>query len=253
MDYGNVKKAVNVIDVRQDYPQALVRLAFSLMGRDDIANGIKHLSYGALELETGALSGRSGNWIGNTADDLLNEAEKKAFSLINESKAKLSAQEKNDVARAVAIGAIKFDLLRLSPEKKTIFSWARALGFKGNSGPYCQYMYARAVRLIEDSGIHGEISYDPEAITTDYEFNLVKQISRLTEIVEKSCVELRPNVVTEYTNNLASAFSNMYEGVPILKSIDERQKQGRLALALAFANIIKYSLSILGIPSVNRM
>ncbi len=253
IDYGNVKKAVNIIDARQDYPQALVRLAFTLLGRYDIADGIKHLSYGALELESGSLSGRSGNWIGNTADDLLAEAEKKAFSLINEAKAKLSAQEKEEVARAVALGAIKFDLLRLSPERKTIFSWERALGFKGNSGPYCQYMYARAVRLIEDSKMGGEISYDPEAVTTDYEFNLIKLMSRFTDTVEKSCAELRPNVMTEYANNLAAAFSNMYESVPILKSMDERQRQGRLAIALAFANIIKYSLSILGIPSVNMM
>ncbi len=253
MNFGGVRDAINIIDVRQSYPQSLLKLVFNCMHKEEIAEGIMHLAYGELEMESGvSLSGRSGNWIGNTADDLLSETQKKTLTLISD-KSKLSDSEKEAVSKSVALGAIKFDLLRLSPEKKTIFSWERALSFQGNSGPYCQYMYARAVRLLQDSGMTTKPNYDANEITTDYEFDLVKLISRMPGYIEKACAELRPNVAADYTINLAAEFSNFYEELPILKSIDEKHKQGRLALVLAFANTLRYSLALLGIPVVNRM
>ncbi len=253
MDYGNVKKAINIIGSAQDYPQALVRLVFTLMGMNEIAAMLQHLSYGELELDSGALSGRSGNWIGSSADDLLGEARRKALSSINDTKTPLPENQRAEVSNAVAVGAIKFDLLRLSPEKKTVFSWERALSFTGNSGPYCQYMYARAVRLLEDSGMGEVAPFDENEITTDTEFALVKNISRLSELTEKAALELRPNIISEYCIELSTSFSEFYQNMPILKTEHLKLKQARLSLVLAFANTIKYSLALLGIPVVNRM
>jgi arginyl-tRNA synthetase len=256
VQFGSVKKAVNIIDARQDYPQGLLRLAFSSMGREDVAKGIMHLSYGALELEEGvSLSGRKGNWLGNTADNLLAAAQVKAMETLSESRFKLPEEEQKKAALKIAIGAIKFDLLKQAPEKKTIFSWARALNFEGNSGPYCQYMYARALRLMETAKIK-----NPKPPKTgswlqigDHEFALVKLISKLPYVVEKSCMELRPNVIAEYANDLSSTFSKFYENVPVLKDTTEEQKNARIALAAAFMNSIGYALDLLGIPTVERM
>jgi arginyl-tRNA synthetase len=252
MKFGNAKKAVNTIDARQSAEQAMVKVILDAMGRHEAAKGFNHLAYGVVELEGGAsLAGRKGTWVGYTADDLLREATEKAMSLIGD-RFKLQEKEKEDTARKVALGAIKFEFLRFSPEKNITFSWGKALNFQGDSGPYCQYTYARALRLLEDSGIKGK-GFDPEHITTDPEFALVKQLSRLTEIVEKACNELRPNVVTDYCIDLSYAFSNFYEQLPILKAPDEKQREGRLALTLAFANALKYSLGLLGIPVASKM
>jgi arginyl-tRNA synthetase len=252
MDFGGGKKIINMIDARQSAEQLMMKVIFDAMGKPEAAAGFNHLAYGVVELESGILAGRKGTWLGFTADDLLREATEKAESLISD-RVKMDDQEKKTAARSVALGAIKFEFMKFAPEKGIVFSWAKALNFEGNSGPYCQYMYARAIRLLEDSKLTGNISYDPNEITTDYEFDLVKALSKVNEMAEKACNELRPNVIAEYCIDLAVLFSNFYEQLPILKAPDEKQKQARLALTLAFANIMRYSLALLGIPVVNRM
>lgn len=253
MDFGNVKKSINIIDVKQSFPQDILKLAFRIMKREDIADNIVHRSYGRVELEEGTLAGRKGTWIGNTADDLLGEATKKARELLTE-RFKLTKNEKERVARAVAVAAIKFEFMKLSPEKAIIFSWKWALSFEGNSGPYCQYTYARALRLLEDS------KFDPKAAQPDFslassdaEFSLVKLLSKEKEMVEKTAAELRPNVLTDYAIDIASAFSKFYESLPILGAKEEKEKEARLALTLAFASTMAGMLRLLGIEPIARM
>ncbi|MCL4389021.1 arginine--tRNA ligase [Candidatus Marsarchaeota archaeon] len=251
MDFGSAKKVVNTIDSRQTAEQSMIRVIFQAMGENDAAMGFNHLSYGTVELESGALAGRKGTWLGYTADDMLREAMEKAIGLIGE-KFRLQEKEREETARGVALGAIRFEFLRFSPEKKIMFSWDKALNFQGDSGPYCQYMYARALRLLEDSGIK-KTKFDAKYIGSDAEFGLAKRIARLTDMAEKACSELRPNILTEYCLDLSFAFSNFYEQCPILKAKEEGQKQSRLALTLAFANALKYAVGLLGVPLVNRM
>lgn len=255
MDFGGVNTAINIIDVKQSFPQEVLKLAFRVMQRNDIADGITHLAYGRVELEEGTLAGRKGTWVGNTADDLYMEATKKAKALITQ-KVKIEEKDQEKVANTVGLGAIKFDFLKMSPEKNIIFSWKWALSFEGNSGPYCQYTYARAKRMIEDSGINitkEAKNADMSFAVSDSEFQLAKLLSMSKEVVEKTCREMRSNNLTEYAIQLASAFSKFYEEVPILKAKAEVERKSRLALTLAFAETMKYVLSLLGISVVERM
>ena len=142
MTFGNAKKSVNVIDYRQSSEQLMIKVIFDAMGRSDAAQGLNHLAYGVVELENGILAGRKGTWVGFTADDLLREATEKAITLISE-RFKDDKRNRAEIASAVALGAIKFEFLKYSPEKNITFSWKNALNFEGNSGPYCQYMHAR--------------------------------------------------------------------------------------------------------------
>ena len=253
MDFGNVRKTINVIDVKQSFPQDILKLAFRIMKRDDIADNIIHLAYGRVELEEGTLAGRKGTWMGNTADDLLEEATKKARALLTE-RFKLTKNEKEKVAKAVAVAAIKFEFLKMSPEKTIIFSWKWALSFEGNSGPYCQYTYARAIRLLEDSKSDPKsASIDFSLLNSDIEFNLIKLLSKEKEMVEKTANELRTNVLTDYAIDIASSFSKFYEAIPILKAEKEKEKEARLALTLTFANTMAGVLRLLGIEPIARM
>ena len=254
MDFGGVRKSVNVIDVKQSFPQDILKLAFRIMKRNDIADNIIHLAYGRVELEEGTLAGRKGTWVGNTADDLLEEATKKARDLLTE-RFKLTKNEKEKVAKAVAVAAIKFEFLKMSPEKSIIFSWKWALSFEGNSGPYCQYTYARAMRLIEDAKFDSSAarSADLSALKSDQEFGLIKLLSKEKEAVEKTATELRTNVLTDYAIDIASAFSKFYEALPILKAGREEEKQARLALTLTFAETMANVLRLLGIEPIARM
>jgi len=143
----------------------------------------------------------------------------------------------------------------MSPEKSIIFSWKWALSFEGNSGPYCQYTYARAMRLIEDAKFDSSAarSADLSALKSDQEFGLIKLLSKEKEAVEKTATELRTNVLTDYAIDIASAFSKFYEALPILKAGREEEKQARLALTLTFAETMANVLRLLGIEPIARM
>ncbi|MDE1868870.1 MAG: arginine--tRNA ligase [Candidatus Micrarchaeota archaeon] len=249
MDIANADISINIIDVRQSYPQAVVRLAFNAIGRDDVAEGIMHLAYGEVALESGTLSGRKGTWIGFSADDLLAEAQERAEKLIK-SKFNFSDEEQKRISSSVALAAVKFEFMRISPEKKIIFSWDRALNFEGNSGPYVQYMYARASRILEQAGKAGKLQIDK---MNEQEFALLKLLSKGHEIVEKAAREYRPNVITDYASDLASAFSKFYEASPVLKAESEELKSMRLSITASVRDTIGELLSLLGIEPLQRM
>ncbi len=251
-DFGGADTVINPIDTKQSFEQAVVRVVIDCISEDARRRTLKHLAYGVVELESGSISGRKGTWLGYTADDLLREAKERAAALIKDN-SNIPNDERDSIAAKVALGSIKFEFLKISPEKKIAFSWGRALNFEGNSGPYSQYMFARASRLLEDSGTDAGTNFDSSVLTGDTEFALIKMISMVHWTAEKARAELRPNVITDYCDELSSCFSRFYDQVPILKAKDQKEKEARLALVKAFANTIAYSLSLLGIPTLKRM
>ncbi len=251
MDFGNVDIAVNIIDSRQSYPQEVLKLAFTGMGKPDMAGRIVHLAYGMVNLEDAKLAGRKGTWMGNTADDMLEEAVKKAKTLMG-SKLELSSDEQERVSRSVALSAIKFEFLKVAPDKNITFSWEWALNFDGNSGPYAQYMHARATRILDSAHKLPDREINAGTVS-DSEFMLVKRLSVAREMAEKAANELRPNVITEYINSLAYAFSSFYESSPILKAETEDKSYFRLRLASAFRSTMRTMLGLLGIEALERM
>lgn len=252
MDFTNAKIAINIIDVRQSFPQSVLRLVFNTMGKKDEAGNIRHLAYGMVELESGALSGRKGTWQGYSADDLLRETEAKAMGLIS-SRFKLGKEEEQEIAKEVAIAAIKFEFLKVSPEKKIVFSWEKALNFEGNSGPYAQYMHARASRIMEEAP--KELLKKGLQIQelNESEFSLIKLISKKGFVLEKAVKELRPNVITDYISELGYAFASFYENSPILKAESDSEKAFRIKLTAAFKDSMKNMLEVIGIYALEKM
>ena len=251
-DFGSMNKAINTIDARQSNEQAAVK--FSIMKMEGSkGKSLMHVAYVVVDLETGHLAGRKGTWIGFTADELLEESKKKAAALMSDKLVKNKAEQEY-IIKNIALSGIKFEFLKISPEKRIIFSWARALNFEGNSGPYCQYMHARASRLIEDSKAEQLQASDADfsGATSNQEFNLVKQLMLGRYMLEKSYRELRPNVLTDYANDLAQAFSKFYESSPILKA-DEKTRMARLLLVMAFKEMMGGVLRTLGITPLERM
>lgn len=249
MKFGNADAAVNIIDTRQSHPQTILKLAFALLGRENVADKIKHVAYGEVELESGSLSGRKGNWIGYSADDVFFEAVSKARTLIT-SRFEFSDKEQEQVAKSVALAAVKFEFLKYGIEKKIVFSWEKAMNFEGSSGPYQLYMYARANRILEDAkSKRTKLQFSD---ISDHEFALVKHIAMAKDIVEKACSEGRPNVITDYINELSASFSKFYEFCPVLKAEDS--KRGfRIALTMLFRDVSASMLRLIGIEPLQRM
>lgn len=253
ISFAGVKMAVNVIDNRQRYPQLILKSMFLLMGRKDISDSITHLSYGKVDVEGGTLSGREGGWMGSgrsyTADSLLAETEKKVVEIVESSEKISNKENASGIARAVAAGAIKFEFLKIAPEKNITFSWERALKFEGNTGPYCMYTYARASKIIEGQDIAAP--RDMGQMTRANDFELVKLLGTAPEVLEKACSEHRTNVITDYLIELCTAFSRFYETMPVLKGGEA--KGLRLSVVDSTAVVLKETLALLGIAVVKNM
>ncbi len=257
IDFGGVKKAINIIDTSQSYEQTVMRIMFSIIGREDIASNLIHLAYGKVRLEEGDLGTRKGDWLGEeksyTADELLKEVKAKAQEIVSSSEKVTDKRAIDSISTSVALAAIKFEYLKIAPEKEIVFSWKKALSFEGNSGPYCLYTYARATRVLEKNKLEAEKPSDNDfaQVSEGYDFQLLKLIGSFPEVVEKACKEYRPNIITDYLLDLCTMFSKFYESMPILKGEDA--KNLRLNITVATKQTIKNGLMLLGISAIERM
>lgn len=256
--FGNASIAVNVIGSAQRYPQLIVKAVFRLMGYGTESERIVHVAYGEVSIEGGTLSGRKGGWMGDgdkafTADALLREAVQKALDATAASKRISDSKMMEQVARAVGKSAIRFEFLRTSPGKPVVFSWKSALNFEGNSGPYCMYTFARAMRILEKAGYsrEGIGAIDFKAVERGYDFELVKLLGEAQEVVEKAASEYSPNVVTDYLMELTSAFSKFYETMPVISS--GAAKGFRMRLLDAYMQVAKNMFGLVGIDALASM
>jgi arginyl-tRNA synthetase len=256
LDFGHADTVVNIIGSAQKYPQLILKAVLSLAGYSEAANRIVHVAYGEVSVDSGSLSGRSGGWIGEgksyTADVLLEEAKKKAEEATEKSKKiedrKLVAAISTEVGRA----AIKFEYLKVSPEKPVIFSWSTALNFEGNSGPYCMYSYARAGRILKKGGYgYGKLEAgDYAAVGRGYDFELIKLMGSAGDAIRKAAEEYATNVIADYVINLTSIFSKFYESTPVIGS---KEQPFRMELVHAYMITLSNMLRLLGIKTVEEM
>ncbi len=198
-----------------------------------IAEKTEQIGTGFLRLTSGKMSSREGNVI--TADALIKDIIAKA-------------SEKNAdplVAEQVAIGAIKYMILRQAPGADIIFDPEKSLSLEGDSGPYLQYALVRAVKILayESEGAGGEqVPEEPYAIE--------RLILHYPEVAARAAKLLSPNILTTYLTELAGAWNSFYASEQVLGSPEEQYKQ---RVARAFANTMSNGLRLLGIPAPEKM
>jgi len=252
MPFGKAGIVVNVIGVEQAYPQMVLKMLLKLMGHTKESSNSIHLAYEHAALPEGRFSGRKGTWIGFTADELLDETTKEALSQVRERFKDMGEDEKKRIAEAVAVGAIRFDFLRATPEKKIIFKWEEALKFDGDTAPYIQYSHARAARILEKAGgIPSQIDYS--ALSSPDEKRLIKQLALFPGIAAIAARDYRPHLIADYLLVLAADFSKFYASCPVLQAEDEKAKNARLKLVSCYKQVLKNGLWLLGIDAPERM
>lgn len=257
LEFGGADIAINIIGSAQQYPQNVLKEVFKAISGKD--GRIIHVSYGEVSMKEGTLSGREGGWIGEernyTADDLLKEMNQKTLEVVKNSEKIKDKANEAEIARKVALSAIKFEFLRIDPDKKVMFDWDSALDLNANSGPYCMYMYARASRILEKAELGPEgpalKAGDYAKIGRSYDFELIRLLGMAGEKVEKACREYRPNVIADYLIDLSQLFSSFYENMPVLKG--EGSKAVRVAIVFATKQVIYNMLTQLGIQTAENM
>ena len=226
-----------------DYFRVLLRAMMEIFPH--LAQKTKHLSHGMLRLPTGKMSSRTGDVI--TAEWLINEVKNKVLEKIETSKREIS--NRDELAESVAIGAIKYSILKQAPGRDIIFDFDKSLSFEGDSGPYLQYTYARTQSLIEkahDLNIDGGIYSDLPVST------LEKLLIRFPEIVSRSREEYAPHYIVTYLTEIAGLFNRLYAEQQIIDESDD-QTSHRVALTKIVGLVLGSGLSLLGIVAPSRM
>ncbi|MBA7483709.1 Arginine--tRNA ligase [subsurface metagenome] len=199
-----------------------------------------------VSLPEGSMSTRAGKFV--SADELMEEVTAKAFDEVTVRRPELPLEERRAIANSVAVAAIRYDIVKVSPEKSTVFNWKEALDFERQSGPYIQYAHARACSILEKAG-EFERTYHYE---TEHEVALARHLSRFPAVIEQTVEELRPHLLASYARELADLFNAFYHYDPVLKSEGET-RSSRLALVDAVRNTLQESLATLGIDALRSM
>ena len=194
----------------------------------------------------GSMSTRAGKFV--SADALMAEVAARAFDEVTSRRTELDEETRRSIARSVSIAAIRYDMVKISPEKAMVFDWKEALDFERQSGPYIQYAHARACSILEKAGAFREASLfrDPMEVA------LARAIARFPAVVEAVTVELRPHLLASYAHELANLFNTFYQHVPVLKS-EGVTRESRLTLVAATANTLKEALLTMGIDALDTM
>lgn len=202
-----------------------------------------HVGHGMFRLKDGKFSTRKGKTV--HLEDVLSQAKERALEMIDSSATEknLTKKEKEDIARIVGVGAVKYNDLKRHHKRDIIFDWDQVLTLKGDSGPYLQYTCVRCSSILQK-----EASYEP----TFKEFNerekrIVKRIIQFEETVNLSAETFSPNVIAEYAHRLAKEFNAFYDDSPIL---GDNQK---MAVTEATYIILKQCLHLLTLSVPNKM
>lgn len=221
----------------------------------DWAEKLYHLSYGLVNLPNGRMKSREGTVV--DADDLIDSLRDDALKAIKEKGREEDVGDANEVAEKVALAALHYYLLQVSPVKDMIFNPEESLSFNGNTGPYLQYMGARIASILRKAEEAGVKAMSPseaaKLLGAEEEWELLKKLGEYPETIRRSAENFDASVIAVYIYDVAKLFSKFYQECPILGSDDENLKRARLTLASATLRVLKEAMGLVLVPYLDRM
>ena len=243
-------QSIYVIADEQNYHMKVLKLILQKLGKP-YAEGVYHLSYGMVELPTGRMKSREGTVVDadDMVDEMVNVAKQKTEEL---GKVKdFTDAELKELYDTIALGALKFFLLRVDPKKKMIFNPEESIDFHGFTGPFVQYTHARIKSVLRKAqGISGQVQANS---LLKLEKDLIIMLEQYPTILEQAVAEHNPSVIAIYVFNLAKAFNTFYTEHSVMNAESDEKKQLRLQLSEMTANVIASGMSLLGIRVPERM
>lgn len=254
-DY-HMQRSVYVIGNEQDYHMKVLILILKKLGRP-YADGMYHLSYGMVELPSGKMKSREGTVV--DADDLMEEVVRSAEAETRE-RGKVEGLPEAELAKlyeTLGIGALKYYLLKVSPQKKMLFDPAESVSLQGDTGPFVQYSYARINSLLAKAAQQGlvvEASKLPQNIALHpTEKELARRLYQWPDALADAIANYNPSSVAAYVVELAKDYNRFYYELPVLKENDTAVLALRLILSKLTAATLKHAMALLGIDVPQRM
>jgi arginyl-tRNA synthetase len=255
-------KVINVIDVRQRRPQEIVKYALKLLGLD--AEKYIHYGYEVVALsrkdaerlgyspEPGQriihMSGRRGLYI--KVNQLLDMLRERAAKEVRERHPDWSDEKVLETGEKIAVAALRYALVKQDTDKMIVVDTDEIMRLEGDTGPYLQYTYARALRILEKAD--SELSTSPPAEPSEPEKNLLRRMAYLPILLEEFHSSMLIKPIADYAYTLASEFNIFYEKVPVLRA-EGGERAFRLAIVKAFTIVFSIVLDLLGVPRLEVM
>ena len=263
--FNNADTAINVIDVRQAWLQKIIAIILKELGEKGKEKNYIHLGYEIVSLsrdtakEMGLkvekdfvhMSGRAGIYI--NADDVLEKLQKLAYIGSKQRNPEADEEWLITISTSLAVSAMRYSLVKQDFKKILVFDLNEALKIEGETGPYLQYTFARASRIIEKYGEPVKKSFSITELNEIEEYMIVKGLSKMDTNLKDSVENLQTNKLAEYAHSICMLFNTFYEKYPVLHEKNEAKKEQRLILVSAFANALKTLMSILGIEAHKRI
>lgn len=249
--YEHCDDVINILGEDHKLESEYVKTGLGILG---VGKAPEVIFYSFVSLPEGKMSTRRGKVV--FLNDLIDEAEELAYEEVKKRREDLGEERMRKIANNVGIGAIRYNIVRVQPEKKITFRWEEALNFEGNSAPFIQYSHARASSILRKAvelGYKNLKQFDPALLKNPSEISLIKEMAGFPEII-KECAERRtPHTMAGYAYRLASMFNQFYRDCPVLPSEDESLRNSRLALVGGVKTVLKNSLLCLGISAPEEM
>src|SRR5438445_4042267 len=250
VDYRNNDLKANAIWYVVGAPQILhFKQIFAIARREGYTADFHHIAFGSiLGADRKLMKTRSGENV--PLHDLLEEGMTRARAIIAEKNPELAESERNEIAKVIGIGAIKYADLSQYRMTDYIFSWDKMLSLHGNTAPYLQNAYVRIRSIFRKAGAVSR--REAPALSEPAELNLAKRLCQFAEIVSQVLNDFRPNILANYLFELANSFHTFYEACPVLKA-DEPVRSSRLALCDLTGRVLQRGLKLLGIDVPEQM
>jgi len=213
----------------------------------------KTVFYAFVSLPEGKMSTRHGRVI--YLDDLIDECIQRAYNEVKKRRGdELNEQQMKKIAEIIGTGALRYNIIKVQPEKDIEFKWEDALNFEGNSAPFIQYAHARASSIL--AKLSKKSTYDENnmtSLTHPSEVLLIKKLSQLPEIITSASEGFKPHLIANYLFDTASSFNQFYRDCPVLNDATETRKQARIQLVQATKIVLRNGLQLLGIQAPEEM
>lgn len=221
-----------------------------LLGHKDWVSKSFHLRYAFVNFKGKRMSARKGSII--LLDELLAEGAKMASAEVKKRWPGLAAAETAKRAKQITLAALIYYILRYSLEKFVNFSWKNALRFEGDTGPYLQYSYTRALSILKKAGAVRTMRFDVGLLKNPDEIALIRALARFPTVAANAAAQLAPHAVANYLFETAQLFNLFYEKHPVIKA-EAKTRAARLALVAAAAQMLKNGLQLLNISTPEKM
>ncbi len=250
-----IDKMIYVVGNEQNYHFQVLSILLDRLGFK-WGKDLVHFSYGMVELPNGKMKSREGTVV--DADDLIAEMIKDARQTSDElGKFKdMSEDERQEIARIVGLGALKYFILKVDARKNMLFNPEESIDFNGNTGPFIQYTYARIRSIMRKAGAEGIVlpeTLDSQAVLNDKEIALIQKMNDYGVAVADAGTNYNPAGIANYCYELTKEFNQFYHDYSILNADTAELKTSRLVLAANVAKILRNGMALLGIEVPERM